>query len=226
MHYQWVIFDADETLFHFDAAKGMSLMFERMGVPFSEQDYRDYQAQNQPLWTALQNGDITPEQLKHQRFAAWAERLNTSTQALNSAFFVAMADICQFLPGAQTLLERLHGRVNMAIITNGFTELQSMRLEKLNISRYFEPIIISEQVGVAKPDKAIFDAAWQQMGQPDKREVLMVGDNIQADIYGGQQAGFDTCWLNRDSKEKPEHITPTFEIDHLDSLTARFTAKL
>lgn len=226
MHYQWVIFDADETLFHFDAAKGMSLMFERMGVPFSEQDYRDYQAQNQPLWTALQNGDITPEQLKHQRFAAWAERLNTSTQVLNSAFFVAMADICQFLPGAQTLLERLHGRVNMAIITNGFTELQSMRLEKLNISRYFEPIIISEQVGVAKPDKAIFDAAWQQMGQPDKREVLMVGDNIQADIYGGQQAGFDTCWLNRDSKEKPEHITPTFEIDHLDSLTARFTAKL
>lgn len=226
MHYQWVIFDADETLFHFDAAKGMSLMFERMGVPFSEQDYRDYQAQNQPLWTALQNGDITPEQLKHQRFAAWAERLNTTTQALNSSFFVAMADICQFLPGAQTLLEHLHGRVNMAIITNGFTELQSMRLEKLNISRYFEPIIISEQVGVAKPDRAIFEAAWQRMGQPDKREVLMVGDNIQADIYGGQQAGFDTCWLNRDGKAKPDHITPTFEIDHLDRLTARFAAEL
>lgn len=225
MRYQWVIFDADETLFHFDAAKGMSLMFERMGVPFSEQDYRDYQAQNQPLWTALQNGDITPEQLKHQRFETWAKRLSKTTQELNSAFFVAMADICEFLPGAQHLLKSLHGQVNMAIITNGFTELQSMRLKKLAITHYFDPIIISEQVGVAKPDGAIFDAAWQAMGQPNKREVLMVGDNIQADIFGGHQAGFDTCWLNRDQKEKPDHINPTFEIDHLACLTSRLTAE-
>ncbi len=94
MKYDWILFDADETLFHFDAFKGMQLMFARKGVEFTEQDFHQYQEVNKPLWVDYQNGDITAAQLKHTRFAGWAERLNTTTAELNSAFLQAMADIC------------------------------------------------------------------------------------------------------------------------------------
>ncbi|MEZ8824314.1 pyrimidine 5'-nucleotidase, partial [Vibrio amylolyticus] len=78
MKYDWILFDADETLFHFDAFKGMQLMFSRKGVDFTEQDFDVYQQVNKPLWVDYQNGDITAHQLKHTRFESWAERLNTT----------------------------------------------------------------------------------------------------------------------------------------------------
>lgn len=71
MKYDWILFDADETLFHFDAFKGMQLMFARKGVEFTEQDFHQYQEVNKPLWVDYQNGDITAAQLKHTRFSGW-----------------------------------------------------------------------------------------------------------------------------------------------------------
>ncbi|MBF4376746.1 pyrimidine 5'-nucleotidase, partial [Vibrio anguillarum] len=70
------------------------------GVLFTEQDFAQYQEVNKPLWVDYQNGDITAAQLKHTRFAEWAEKLATTTTELNSAFLEAMADICTPLPGA------------------------------------------------------------------------------------------------------------------------------
>lgn len=75
MKYDWILFDADETLFHFDAFKGMQLMFARKGVEFTEQDFHQYQEVNKPLWVDYQNGDITAAQLKHTRFAGWLKSL-------------------------------------------------------------------------------------------------------------------------------------------------------
>ena len=49
-NYEWILFDADETLFQFDAFSGLRLMFSKFDVDFSEQDYQEYQAINKPLW--------------------------------------------------------------------------------------------------------------------------------------------------------------------------------
>ncbi|MCV5919249.1 HAD-IA family hydrolase, partial [Escherichia coli] len=82
------------------------------------------------------------------------------------------------LPGAKELMEALQGKAKMGIITNGFTELQAIRLERTGMTEYFDKVVISEQVGVAKPDLGIFEYAMQQMGNPCKTRVLMVGDNL------------------------------------------------
>ncbi|MGN5902254.1 pyrimidine 5'-nucleotidase [Klebsiella pneumoniae] len=131
---------------------------------------------NKPLWVDYQNGAITSLQLQHQRFDSWAERLNVPPGELNDAFMNAMAEICAPLPGAVSLLNALQGKVRMGIITNGFTSLQQTRLERTGLRDHFDLLIISEQVGVAKPDARIFDYALAQAGNPPRSRVLMVGD--------------------------------------------------
>ena len=218
MKYDWILFDADETLFHFDAFKGMQLMFSRKGVDFTQADYNQYQEVNKPLWVAYQNGKIDAHELKHSRFLQWAEKLGTTTMELNSAFLSAMADICTLLPGARDLIDSLSKRAKLGIITNGFEELQDVRLEKTGLKKFFEQVIISEQVGVAKPDKKIFDYALGKMNYPCKSRVLMVGDTLQSDIVGGINFGIETCWLNRHNVEKEEGLEPTYIVSSLVEL--------
>ena len=218
MKYQWILFDADETLFHFDAFKGLQLMFSRFDVNFGHHDFEHYQTVNKPLWVDYQEGRITAEQLQNIRFQGWADKLMTTTGVLNSAFMQAMADICSLLPGAMELIQALSGKVKMGIITNGFTELQSIRLERTGLKDMFYPLIISEQVGIAKPDIGIFQHALSHMGNPDKSRVLMVGDNLHSDILGGINAGFDTCWLNWQGDMNTAGITPSYQVDSLAAL--------
>ena len=218
MNYDWILFDADETLFHFDAFKGMQLMLSRKGVEFTREDYSQYQEVNKPLWVAYQNGAIDAHELKHSRFLYWAEKLSTTTTELNSAFLSAMADICTLLPGAQDLISALSGRAKLGIITNGFEELQEVRLEKTGMKKFFEQVIISEQVGVAKPDKKIFDYALGKMNYPCKSRVLMVGDTLQSDILGGINIGIETCWLNRHNAANEDGLKPTYTVSSLPEL--------
>ncbi|MCV4770734.1 pyrimidine 5'-nucleotidase, partial [Escherichia coli] len=83
MKWDWIFFDADETLFTFDSFGGLQRMFLDYSVTFTAEDFQDYQAVNKPLWVDYQNGAITALQLQHQRFDVWAERLNVSPGALN-----------------------------------------------------------------------------------------------------------------------------------------------
>ncbi|EKO3396062.1 pyrimidine 5'-nucleotidase [Vibrio fluvialis] len=218
MKYDWILFDADETLFHFDAFQGMQLMFARKGVDFTEQDFHHYQQVNKPLWVDYQNGTITAAELKHIRFASWAQKLETTTAELNSAFLEAMADICTLLPGAKELMEALKGKAKLGIITNGFTELQDVRLTKTGMKEYFDHIVISEEVGIAKPDAGIFAHAMSVMGNPEKARVLMVGDNPHSDILGGLNFGIETCWLNVHQHPKPDGIDAHYEVSSLHEL--------
>ncbi|OEE84610.1 noncanonical pyrimidine nucleotidase, YjjG family [Enterovibrio norvegicus FF-162] len=210
MKYDWILFDADETLFSFDAFAGLKAMFSGLGVDFSVQDFSEYQAVNKPLWGKYQNGEITAKQLQEDRFVLWSERLNVTPAKLNRLFLNAMVDVCQPLEGVSELIPVLAQKAKLGIITNGFTQLQQVRLEKTNLSEYFDLVVISEEVGVAKPDVAIFDYAFEKMGQPEKSRILMVGDNPDSDVLGGNKAGIDTCWLNRDEQCVPNGVSPTY----------------
>ncbi|MBB1313788.1 pyrimidine 5'-nucleotidase [Aliivibrio sp. SR45-2] len=219
MKYQWILFDADETLFHFDAFAGLQRMFLGYGVEFGKEQFIEYQLVNKPLWVQYQDNEITALQLQETRFEGWAKKVGVTPKAMNSAFMMAMAEICTPLDGARELLDSLlESNVKMGIITNGFTELQKIRLEKTEFSHYFELIIISEQVGIAKPDKRIFEHTFSMMGEVDLSAILMVGDNPDSDVLGGMNAGIDTCWLNEAGKTCPEGVEPTYTVGSLVAL--------
>ncbi|RUR07828.1 dUMP phosphatase [Legionella sp. km772] len=216
--FSWVLFDADDTLFHFDAFTGLQHLFAGFNLAFTEKDYADYELINKPLWVSYQNGSITAEQLQYQRFAGWAARLNCSPEDLNNSFIAIMAQICTPIEGALSLLKALKAKAKLGIITNGFTQLQQARLDRTGLNNYFDVLVISEQVGVAKPDKAIFEHTLKLMGNPLPSEVLMVGDNPASDILGGINAGLRTCWFNQHQIEAPAGITPHYEVASLREL--------
>lgn len=221
MNWDWILFDADETLFSFDAFGGLQRMFLNYNVTFTEDDLQAYQIVNKPLWVDYQQGRITARQLQTQRFEGWAQRLGVSAAELNDAFLSAMADICAPLPGAVSLLNALKGKVRMGIITNGFTALQQIRLQRTGLSDYFDLLVISEEVGIAKPDPQIFAHAFAEMGDPPRERILMVGDTPESDILGGINAGIATCWLNMHDRSLPEGITPDWQVSTLGELESR-----
>lgn len=218
MNWDWIFFDADETLFTFDSFGGLQRMFLDYSVTFTADDFQDYQAVNKPLWVEYQNGAISALQLQHQRFEGWAAKLNVPAGDLNDAFLNAMAEICTPLPGAVSLLKSLKGKAKLGIITNGFTALQEIRLERTGLRDYFDLLVISEQIGVAKPHPKIFDYALAQAGNPARERVLMVGDTAESDILGGMNAGLSTCWLNAHLRALPDGVTPTWTVTSLGEL--------
>ena len=115
-------------------------------------------------------------------------------------------------------MNTLKGHAKLGIITNGFTELQQIRLEATGLDHYFDVLVISEEVGVAKPHPDIFDHALELMGNPPREHVLMVGDNPDSDIVGGINAGLDTCWLNTHRRTAPAGIRPKYEVSSLEDL--------
>jgi putative hydrolase of the HAD superfamily/5'-nucleotidase len=129
-----------------------------------------------------------------------------------------MAEICTPIDGAVSLLAALNGEARLGIITNGFTDLQQARLERTGLGHHFEVLVISEQVGMTKPDRQIFDHALSLMGDPARDRVLMVGDNPDSDIRGGINAGLDTCWVNADGRAAPEAMMPTYQVSSLAEL--------
>lgn len=216
--YQWILFDADETLFHFDAFRGLQLMLSRFGVFFTRQDYEDYQTINRPLWVAYQNGSITVQELQKKRFNGLSSQVNKTPEELNTAFMAAMAEICSPLDGAISLIHALHGKANLGIITNGFADLQRIRLERMGLTDHFSFVVISEHVGFAKPHPGIFEHAFSMMDHPAREHILMVGDTPEADIQGGINAGIDTCWLNVDKRTAPHGMKPHYEVNSLKQL--------
>ncbi len=217
-NYEWILFDADETLFHFDAYGGLKLLFSKYEINFSDEDYIEYQKLNKSLWADYQNDLITAQELQTRRFNSWADRLGVSALELNSGFLQAMATICKPIDGAEDLLRALSGKVRMGIITNGFTELQQARLERTGLRDFFQIVVISEAVGAAKPHRRIFDHALSMMGDPSRDKVLMVGDTVESDILGGINSGLDTCWFNAHGKVNSIGVNPTYQVSSLKEI--------
>lgn len=212
MKYQWILFDADETLFSFRSFGGLQKVLARYGLEFNEQDYAAFQAVNQRLWIAYQNQEIDAEGLQRQRFSRLAALTGEDPLKLNALLMEEMALLSLPLENTVATLQALQGKCKMGIITNGFNAMQQKRLDNTQTAPFFELLVVSENVGIAKPDKRIFEYAFAQMGNVDKRRILMVGDTLSSDIVGGQNAGIDTCWFNPHQKPNDSNVRPTYEI--------------
>ncbi|QLB14224.1 noncanonical pyrimidine nucleotidase, YjjG family [Mannheimia granulomatis] len=218
MKYQWILFDADETLFSFNSYLGLKSMLARYHIDFSEQDYQEFQAINKPLWVAYQNNEITAQDIQTRRFAKLSEQTGVTPFQLNQELMAEMAWVSKPLEGVIETLNALYGKVKMGIITNGFTELQRKRLLNTQTEHFFEILVVSEQIGAAKPDRQVFDYAFALMDEFDRTKVLMVGDTLASDILGGNNSGIDTCWLNVSKIKNETHIKPTYEIHNIKQI--------
>ncbi len=129
-------------------------------------------------------------------------------------------DAYRLYEDALNVLSRLKGRLPLGVITNGAADTQREKLRWLDIERHFGVIAISGEVGVAKPDAAIFRVALEQLAIAAD-SAWHVGDSLQTDVAGAKSAGLTAVWLNRHGIErKTGDPEPHFEIASLTELLA------
>jgi putative hydrolase of the HAD superfamily len=118
-------------------------------------------------------------------------------------------------PHAHETLSYLQSKYTLHLISNGFKESQDVKIGNTGIGKYFQHIVVSELVGVNKPDKAIFQHALDLAGA-HKHESIMIGDSLEADVYGALNFGMDAIYFNPFNVEKPEDVP--VQINHLREL--------
>lgn len=220
--YDWLLFDADNTLFDFHQCEGLALRraMENKGLSFLPQHHDLYREINVQCWREFERRVITKEELRLKRFLLFFEAVDIRTDPaeFGTEYLKHLSTAAFLLDGAIELLQHLQPHFRLALVTNGLREVQRPRLTAGALNPFFEVIIVSDEIGHAKPHRPFFDHTFREIGGPDRKKVLIIGDNLHADIKGGLDYGIDACWFNPEGKAKAEGIQPTYEIRVLEEL--------
>ncbi|MGB1217337.1 MAG: YjjG family noncanonical pyrimidine nucleotidase [Saprospiraceae bacterium] len=223
MKYDWIFFDLDNTLMDFSIASHQSFLqlLADNGIRNAEAHYPLYEQVNKKIWRDFEEEKIDAITLRSKRFDDFYRATNIKgldAWESNRIYLEYVVEYSTMLDGAVELLETLKDKTNLAIITNGLKECQRARMDRLEITDYFKTIVVSDEIGVAKPQAGFFDFAFKECNFPDKKKVLVVGDSLGSDIKGGNDYGLDTCWINPKRKNNTSEYLPNFEIASVKEL--------
>lgn len=241
--YAWIVLDADNTIFDFDQAEygALSRTLAQFGIVCTDSIRSEYAAISARLWRAFERGALTSARLRVARFEELLRfgRVPTSSQsggrdseralerdaaAISDRYIEELGRESGLLEGAEAVVRSLVQTHRLLLATNGIADIQRRRFGASVLRDCFEDIVISDEIGVAKPDRGYFDEAFRRMGGPDRGHVLMVGDSLSSDIAGGIGYGIDTCWfdlrgqgLDAAARHLPP-LRPTYRITDLGEL--------
>ncbi len=239
MRYDTILFDLDLTLFDFTASERLAFdaCANAAGIATSPEVFARYKEINDRLWAGVERGELTPGEAGQQRFVQLLAEVpvgagpgladgtgpRLGATELGEMFQAGLGEHGELYPDAGPLLDEMHGRAELGLVTNGLTTVQRMKIDRLGLGTWFDAIVISEEVGVAKPDPAIFDLAFNQLnavrGPRDRRaQTVMVGDSLSSDMAGARAAGIATCWYNPHRQARPADLDLTYEIHALADL--------
>ena len=205
MRYQYLLIDNDNTIMDFNAAEAKALVdvLKAYGLPTDEATIHLYHEINDAQWKALERGETTQPRLKVERFRlllAELGREELDAIALSDAYANGLGSHADLLPGAAEFIRALHGKIKMALVSNGVSAIQRGRLSHCPLSPLFDEIIISEEVGAAKPDPTLLLVAMERLGCTDKSQAVMMGDSLSADIPAAVNAGVDSIFFSLHGK--------------------------
>ncbi|TCO07668.1 YjjG family noncanonical pyrimidine nucleotidase [Natronoflexus pectinivorans] len=203
--YQHLFFDLDHTLWDFNTNEKHTLseLFIRYKLDkhFDSFDifFNTYEPINADLWLKYRHGEIRKPEVAIGRFhkTFLTSGLDDFERARKFSFdFVAEnSKKTALIPGAIELLEYLHPKYNLHIITNGFVEAQHVKMEKSGLKPFFQKIFISEEIGAQKPKQEFFEHAIRSCNAK-KKESLIIGDSLETDIAGAKNFGLDHVYFN------------------------------
>jgi YjjG family noncanonical pyrimidine nucleotidase len=225
--YTHLFFDLDHTLWDFDrnSAEAIAEIYEvrnlaAHGVPSAAAFSAQFIDINRKLWLDFERNLISHQVIREQRFPMVFAALGlTDTSAcidLNDEYLRRLPQKTHLTEAARDLLNHLQGRYRMHIITNGFDEIQAVKLASSDIAHYFENVITLERAGAKKPDRRIFDYALAVSGARLGPGNLMIGDSYEADILGAMAVGLDTAFYNPANQVVDNQ--PTYDIQHWHEL--------
>lgn len=226
MPYEHIFFDLDRTLWDFEKNSYETLCelidkydLQNKGIDDISQFIIDYYKINDSLWDEYRRGIVDKETLRYERFHRAFELYGINSRELTVAFgndYVNLSPMkTNLFPDTIQVLEYLKSKYELHIITNGFEEVQHIKLKNSGIEKYFSEIVTSERAGFKKPDIRIFEFSMQQARtKPEKS--LMIGDNLEADILGARNANIHQVFFNNQEQLHNEDVT--YEIKNLKEL--------
>lgn len=224
MKFEYLLFDADNTLWDFSLSEKFALfkVVTENGVEYDPKHLEAYHKVNKACWHNFEKGNLLVKDLKRKRFELFCDEFDLELDAtkMGKSYLQHLASTDFMIPGALNLLDRLARNHKLVMVTNGIKEVQRRRISNTAIESYFEVIVISDEIGVAKPHAGFFDYTFEQIGHPEKANVLMIGDSLSSDILGGNNYGITTCWFNPNKNEQNPEVIPSFEISTLEELIA------
>lgn len=220
--YKHILFDADNTLLDFTKAEktALELTFQSLGMNLPDDIYNLYVDINHRTWTEYEAGRIESIDIRAIRFRDFlqAAELDLEIDLISRTYQNLLGEQTFLMPYAQEICEYWSKKASLSIITNGFKATQEKRITASKIWPYISHLIISEDLGISKPDAGFFAKTFEILGRPDPREVLVVGDSLSSDIKGAMNAGLDCCWYNPKGIVLPGEYTVNYEIDKLEQL--------
>lgn len=209
-----LFFDLDHTLWDFEHNSKLALqeIFKHYRleehIKHFEHFHHSYLRVNSDLWRKYGKQKITKEELRNSRFSLTLNHHEIYDQELalqlSDAYISLSPKQTRLFPNTLETLDELKIRgYQMYIITNGFEEVQTIKLEASKLSPFFDVIVCSEQVGHTKPDRRIFQHALD-LAQAQASESMMIGDNLEVDILGANQMGMAAVLFDPQKKRKSQ----------------------
>ena len=225
-NYRHIFFDLDHTLWDFDKNSSVTLVelyhsyqFANLNL-FSEVDFvNKFHEINKHMWSLYNVGKIDKKEIRENRFRRILIALGCNylqiPEDIADVYLLECPKKKHVMPFTFEVLNHLKQKYKLHIITNGFNDVQAIKLESSNLTSYFDQVITSESIGCKKPDKRIFEHAIISAGAITE-ESIMIGDNLDTDILGAREFSMDQVYYNP-SKSKHDHQV-TFEISCLTEL--------
>lgn len=206
MHYKHIFFDLDRTLWDFESNSREALheiyndfKLKDRGISSFEAFLKSYQHHNETLWELYRKEIITKEYLRSSRFQLCLADFDINDRNLavkmGEKYIQESPLKTNLFPYTFEVLHYLSKKYKLHIITNGFEEVQHIKLKYSKLKRFFNHVITSELVGAKKPNPKIFKLALEKAGA-SVQESLMIGDDFPIDILGAKNIGMDQVFFN------------------------------
>jgi 2-haloacid dehalogenase len=222
MGYTTILLDFDHTLLDFAASEREAFVvtLRNQGIDDPMDAFGVYQGINRGLWKQVEQGEIPPDAVRERRFELLLKQFGRDgdTAQMAEDYIAGLATYGDLYPGTIEVLEKLEPLAKLALLSNGLSEVKRPQIERFGFERFFDAIVISAEIGFAKPHPEIFDITFAMLGNPPKATALMVGDSLTSDIKGGADYGIATCWYNPEGKEPGSDDRITHEISNLEQL--------
>ena len=217
-----LLFDLDNTILDFDSGERAALLdaFRLFRIDPTEKLLEDYHHINIKYWEKLEKGELSRIEVLEGRFDEVFRLygIDCSGAKIQSVYEKNLGDHYDFMPGAEELLEKLHEKNDLYIVSNGCASVQSSRIAGAGLKKYFKDFFVSENIGFDKPDARFFEYCFFNIPDFDKEKTIIIGDSLTSDIRGGKNAAVKTCWLNLDNRSVPTPDGPDFVLSSLTEL--------